>query len=194
MVYTTDFHEGLIFEDENGQYVEIMQYQHHRKSQARAVVRVKLRNLKTGSVTETSYRPEDKFKDVDVEKRPKTYMYTEGSMAHFMDNENYEQIALPLEKLGVYTKFLVENMGVSGIYLNGEFFNVELAANVVLEVSSTVPGVKGDSVANLSKPATLSSGMEIKVPLFINQGDKIRVDTRTGEYIERVTDDQSRSF
>lgn len=186
MITTGDFRDGLIFENENGQIVEILNYQHHRKSQARAVVRVKLRNLATGSVIETSYRPEDKFKDVSVEKRPKTYMYTEGGMAHFMDNTNYEQVSMSVEKLGEMKKFLVENMEVMGLYLNDNFFNVELPANVILEVASTVPGVKGDSVSNMMKPATLASGMELKVPLFINEGDKIRVDTRTGEYIERA--------
>jgi len=186
MITPADFREGLIFEDENGQIVEILTHQHHRKSQARAVIRVKLRNLNTGSIIEGSYRPEDKFKSVDVDKRPKTYMYTEKGMAHFMDNQNYEQIALPVEKLGTMCNFLVENMEVSGLYFNDAFFNVELPANVLIKVASTVPGVKGDSVSNMTKPATLASGLEIKVPLFINEGDTIKVDTRTSEYLERA--------
>ena len=186
MIYTSDFREGLIFEDENGQIVEILAYQHHRKSQARAVVRVKLRNLETGSVIETSYRPEDKFKDVSVEKKPKTYMYSENGMANFMDNTDYEQIALPLEKLGEAAKFLTENAEVLGLYINDRFFNILLPAKVEIGVRSTVPGVKGDSVSNMTKPATLENGIEVKVPLFINEGDKIRVDTRTGEYVDRV--------
>ncbi len=186
MITTSGFHDGLIFENENGEIVEILAYQHHRKSQARAVVRVKLRNLATGSVIETSYRPEDKFKEVAVEKRPKTYMYTEGGMVHFMDNASYEQVALSSEKVGEMSRFLSENMEVQGLYLNDKFFNVELPANVEMEVVATVPGVKGDSVSNMTKPATLSTGIEIKVPLFINEGDRIRVDTRTCEYLERV--------
>ena len=186
MIHTSDFREGLIFEDENGQLVEILDHQHHRKSQARAVVRVKLRNLETGSVIETSYRPEDKFRDVSVEKRPKTYMYTQNGMANFMDNTDYEQIELPLSKLGGLDKYLVENMLVLGLYLNDRFFNIELPVKVELKVKSTVPGVKGDSVANMTKPAVLESGIEIKVPLFINEGDVIRVDTRDGSYVERV--------
>ena len=186
MIYTTDFREGLIFEDENGQIVEIIEYQHHRKSQARAVVRVKLRNLDTNSVIETSYRPEDKFKDVTVEKKPKTYMYTEGAKVHFMDNNTYEQIELPIEKIGNAHKFMVENTEVLGLYINDKFYNILLPAKVELKVSSTVPGVKGDSVSNMTKPAILENGMEIKVPLFINEGDIIRVDTRTYEYVERV--------
>lgn len=186
MITPGDFHNGLIFEDTNGRIVEILQYQHHRKSQARAVVRVKLLNLETGAIIESSYRPEDKFNEVAVEKRSKTYMYAEGGMAHFMDNTNYEQVPLSIEKLGTMFKFLVENMEVDGLYLNGKFFNIELPANVVLEVVSTVPGIKGDSVSNMTKPATLSSGIEVKVPLFISEGEKIRVDTRTGEYVERA--------
>jgi len=186
MLTTSDFRDGLIFQDENDQFVQIVHFQHHRKSQARAVVRVKLRNVDTGSIIETSYRPEDKFREVNVDKRPKTYMYEEKGMYHFMDNENYEQIALPLEKVAAARPYLVENMQLLGIYLNDRFLNVELPSSVVLKVSSTVPGVKGDSVANMTKPATLSSGIEIKVPLFINEGDNIKVDTRTGEYVGRA--------
>ncbi|MBI4052130.1 MAG: elongation factor P [Elusimicrobia bacterium] len=185
MITTTQFHEGLIFEDE-GQIFEILKYQHHRMSQSRAVMRCKLRNLNTGSVTEKSYRPEDKFKSVDIEKRPKTYMYTQGGMAYFMDQANYEQIELPVSKLGDSIKFLTENMEVEGLYFNGKLFTVDLPVNVVLKVTSTVPGIKGDSVSNMTKPATLESGVEIKVPLFIQEGDSVRVDTRTGEYLERA--------
>ena len=106
MLSTTEFREGLIFEDENGQLVEIIEFQHHRKSQARAVVRVKLRNIHTGSVIETAYRPEDKFKEVEVEKRPFQYLYTNGDMATFMNAETYDQIEVPLKKLGDLSKYL----------------------------------------------------------------------------------------
>ena len=186
MIGTPDFHEGLIFEDE-GQIYEILKYQHHRMSQARAVMRCKLRNLTTGSVVEKSYRPEDKFKSVDVEKRPKTYLYADGGTAHFMDQSSYEQIEFPVSKLGDSAKFLSENMEVQALYLNGKLFAIELSIGVVLKVVSTVPGIKGDSVSNLMKPATLESGVEIQVPLFVKEGDSVRVDTRTGEYVERVS-------
>ncbi|MEW6041263.1 MAG: elongation factor P [Elusimicrobiota bacterium] len=186
MILATDFKEGTIFENEHNQIVEVLNYQHHRKSQARAVVRVKLKNLETGAIIETSYRPEDKFKEVLVEKRPKIYMYSDGKTAHFMDNATYEQIGLPVEKIGPALKLLDENAEVDGLYLNGKFFNIELPPNIVMEVVSTVPGVKGDSVSNIMKPATIKSGIEIKVPLFINEGDKIKIDTRTLEYIERM--------
>ncbi len=185
MITATEFHNGSIFEDE-GQILEVLHYQHHRMSQSRAVVRCKLRNLHTGSVVEKSYRPEDKFRDIPVEKREKTYLYTEGGMAHFMDMANYEQVQIPLEKIGDQARFLTENMEVEGVYLDGKFYTVDLPAAVVLKVSSTVPGVKGDSVSNMMKPATLESGIEIQVPLFIKEGDSVKVDTRTGDYVARA--------
>ena len=186
MLSTTEFREGLIFEDENGQLVEIIEFQHHRKSQARAVVRVKLRNINTGSVIETAYRPEDKFKEVEVEKRPFQYLYITGDMATFMNAETYDQIEVPLKKLGDLTKYLKDNMDAIGIYINNQLFNVELPIKVPLKIASTVPGVKGDTATGGSKPATLETGYIIQVPFFVNQGDTIRVDTRTGEYMSRV--------
>ncbi len=188
MIGTGDFKEGLIFENENGEMVQVIEYQHHRKSQARAVVRVKLRNLNTGSIIETSYRPEDKFKEVSVEKRPHSYLYTEGDMVTFMDSKTYEQISIPKKKLQQQLKYMIDNMDVIGLFINDQFFNIELPIKVDLRVVSTVPGVRGDTVSNLSKPATLESGLEIKVPLFINEGDKVRIDTRSDSYIERVND------
>ena len=188
MITSTQFKEGTIFTNENGQIVEVLTYQHHRKSQARAVVRVKLQNLETGAIIETTYRPEDKFKDVMVEKRPKTYLYNDGSLAHFMDNVSFEQAGLPMSKIGPLKQFLTENMEVEGLYLNDRFFNIALPANIVMTISETVDSVKGDTVSNVMKAAKVSTGLEIKVPMFIKEGDKIRVDTRTFEYLERVTE------
>lgn len=187
MITTMDFKEGLIFENENGEIVEIVEYQHHRKSQARAVVRVKLRNINTGSYIESSYRPEDKFKEVSVEKRPFTYLYSDGTMAQFMNAENYDQVGVPLEKMGAQMNYLVDNMEVIGLYINDVLFSIVTPIKVTLTVKSTVPGVKGDTVSNLTKPATLETGLEIKVPLFVNEGDRIVVDTRTGAYVERAS-------
>lgn len=185
MISTTDFHEGLIYEDD-GQIVELLKYQHHRMSQSKAVIRAKIRNLETGAVLERSYPSGEKFRSIDVSKREKTYLYMENSNAVFMDNENYEQVGFPKDKLGDQAKFLTENMQVLGVYVDGKLFGIDLPPNVVLTVSSTVPGVKGDSVSNMTKPATLETGIEISVPLFIKEGEKIRVDTRTGEYVERA--------
>jgi elongation factor P len=185
MITPIEFHEGTIFEDA-GQVLEVLTFQHHRMSQSRAVVRCKLRNLITGSIVEQSYRPSDKYRDVPVERREKTYLYTENGMAHFMDVENFEQVEMSVEKIGVGAKFLAENMTVLGVYLDDKFFAVELPANVTMKVTSTVPGIKGDSVSNMTKPATLENGLELLVPLFIKEGDKIKVDTRDGKYVERV--------
>ena len=188
MITSTQFKEGTIFTNENGQIVEVLTYQHHRKSQARAVVRVKLQNLETGAIIETTYRPEDKFKDVMVEKRPKTYLYNDGSLAYFMDNVNFEQAGLPMSKIGPLMQFLTENMEVEGLYLNDRFFNIALPANIVMTITETVDSVKGDTVSNVMKAAKVNTGLEIKVPMFIKEGDKVRVDTRTFEYLERVTE------
>ena len=185
MISTTDFHEGLIYED-NGQIVELIKYQHHRMSQSKAVVRAKIRNLETGAVLERSYPSGEKFRDIDVRKREKTYLYTEGDKAIFMDNENYEQVNFPLEKMGDQARFLTENMQALGMYVDEKLFTIELPPWVILTVSSTVPGIKGDSVSNMVKPATLETGMQINVPLFIKEGEKIKVDTRSGEYVERA--------
>ncbi len=188
MILATQFKEGVMFINENGQTVEVMAVQHHRKSQARAVVRVKLCNIETGSIIETAYRPEDKFKDVSVEKRAKTYVYTDSGMAYFMDNENYEQTGLPVDKLEASLPFMTENMQVEGLYLNGVFFNIQLPANLIMEIIETVDSVRGDTVSNTLKAAKVSTGLEIKVPMFIKQGDKVRVDTRTKAYVERFTE------
>ncbi|OGS11309.1 MAG: elongation factor P [Elusimicrobia bacterium RIFOXYA12_FULL_57_11] len=188
MILSTQFKEGTIFINENGQMVEVLTFQHHRKSQARAVVRVKLRNVETGAIIETAYRPEDKFKDVMTEKRPKTYVYTDGGMAYFMDNENYEQTGLPVDKLKASLPFMTENMQVEGVYLNGVFFSIQLPANLVMEITETVDSVKGDTVSNVMKAAKVSTGLEIKVPMFIKEGDRVRVDTRTFEYLDRYTE------
>jgi len=185
MISTSDFHNGLVFEDD-GQIWEILTYQHHRKSQSAAVYRTTLRSLATGAVCEKSYSSGSKFREVPVTKREKQYSYDEGDKAVFIDMETYEQVALPKEKLGPQAKFLRENMEVLGVYVDEKLTNIEFPANVVLTVSSTVPGVKGDSVSNMMKPATLDTGLEIQVPLFIKEGDKVRVDTRTSEYVERV--------
>jgi elongation factor P len=185
MITTSDFHNGMVFEDE-GQIYEIIAYQHHRKSQSAAVYRTTLRSLSTGNVVERSYASGTKFREVPVTKREKQYIYDEGSNAVFMDNETYEQVAFPKEKLGPQSKFLLENMEVLGVYVDEKLTGIELPASVILTVSSTVPGVKGDSVSNMNKPATMETGLEISVPLFIKEGDRIKVDTRTGQYVERA--------
>ncbi|MBI3564114.1 MAG: elongation factor P [Elusimicrobia bacterium] len=185
MIDTSQFKNGLVFEDE-GQIVQIISYQHHRKSQSAAVYRTTLRNLATNAVMERSYASGTKFREVPVTKREKIYSYDEGPMAVFMDNETYEQVSYPKELLGDQAKFLHENMEVLGVYVDGKLTSIELPANVVLTVTNSEPGVKGDSVSNMNKKATLETGLEISVPLFVKEGDRIRVDTRNSQYIERV--------
>ncbi|MHB2026245.1 MAG: elongation factor P [Elusimicrobiota bacterium] len=189
MISTADFHNGLVFEDEGAIY-EIVSYQHHRKSQAAAVYRTTLRSLATGGIVERSYSSGAKFREVPVNKREKTYIYNEGDNAVFMDVETYEQIAFPKSRLGPQSKFLQENMQVLGVYVDEKLTGIEMPPNVVLTVTSTVPGIKGDSVSNMMKPATLETGLEIQVPLFIKEGDRLRVDTRTSSYVERVGKDE----
>jgi elongation factor P len=188
MISTSEFHNGLVFEDE-GQIWEIITYQHHRKSQSAAVYRTTLRSLSNGNVVERSYASGTKFREVPVTKREKQYIYDEGDKAVFMDLETYEQVAFPKDRLGTGAKFLMENMEVLGVYVDGKLTTIQLPANVVLTVTSTVPGVKGDSVSNMVKPATLETGLEINVPLFVKEGDRLRVDTRTATYIERAKDE-----
>ncbi|MBI5211431.1 MAG: elongation factor P [Elusimicrobia bacterium] len=185
MITTAELKPGVVIEDEGGMF-EVLHAQHHRKSQAAAVYRATLRNINTGGVVERSYSSGTKFKEIPVNRREKTYIYDEGENAVFMDLETYEQVAFPKGKLGTGASFLRENMQVLGVYIDGRLTTIELPANVVLTVVTTVPGVKGDSVSNLVKPATLDTGLEINVPLFIKEGDKIRVDTRTTQYVERV--------
>lgn len=185
MIDTTNFHEGLIFED-HGEIFELLKYQHHRMSQSKAVIRAKVRNLKTGSVFDKSYASGEKFREVPVERRKKQYLYAEGEICHFMDQETFEQFTFDKKKMGESFKFLSENMEVDGIFVDEKLAMIELPKNVVLKVASTVPGVKGDSVSNMMKPATLESGIQVQVPLFIKEGDSIKVDTESGDYVERA--------
>ena len=186
MITAVDFKTGMIFRDSKGQTFEVLSYMHHRKSQAKAVVKIKLRNMETGSITENSYRPEEKFEQIHIQKKQVTYLYTDKNDAHFMNSENFEQFSVPVEKLKNQHKFLTENMQVQGLYLGDEFFDIELPIKMKMKIASTVPGVKGDTVSNLTKIASLENGVEIKVPLFIKEGDEIIIDTRTGEYVERA--------
>lgn len=149
-------------------------------------MRVKLKHLKKGSITDRTFKSGEKFDTVDVEKQKKQFLYADGTDYHFMDMKTYEQISYPKEKLSESAKFLTENLEVDATYLDGEFVGIELPISVQLKVVSTVPGIRGDSVSNIMKPATLETGIEIQVPLFVKEGDVVKVDTRNGEYVERV--------
>lgn len=185
MISASELKTGTVFEYD-GQIYEVLNYQMHRMSQSKSSMRTTLRSLSTGSVVERSFSTGEKFRDVPVTKRELMYSYDEGQNSVFMDNQTYEQIYFPKEKLGPQAKFLTENMEVLGQYVDEKLTNIELPANVVLEVTSSEPGVKGDSVSNMTKKATVSTGLELSVPLFVKEGDFIRVDTRTSQYVERV--------
>lgn len=149
-------------------------------------MRVKLRNLKSGAIIERTFKSGEKFREVDLKRVKKQYLYKDGDNYFFMDMETYDNVGVSKEKLGIAVNFLKPDTEVEGLYLDGEFIGIELPPNVELKVIRTVPGVKGDSVSNVMKPATLETNAEINVPLFIKEGDTVKVDTRTGEYIERV--------
>jgi elongation factor P len=185
MIEPVDFRNGLIIEYENAPY-QILWFQNHKTAMSHAIMRVKFRNLYTGTILERTFKQADRFKEITPSKRKKQFLYAEGDTYHFMDMENFEQLSYPKEKLGDSATYLVENMEVEALYLDDKFLSISLPTSVELKVSSTVPGIKGDSVSNMMKPATLETGVEVQVPLFIKEGDTIRVDTRSGEYLERV--------
>jgi len=185
MITTADFKNGVMFEHEGAMY-EVVWFQHHKPGKGGAVMRVKIKNIRTGSIIERTFKSGTKFREVSLTRKKKQFMYADGQNYHFMDMTTYEQLEFPKEKLGAAAKFLTENMEVEALYLEDEFLSLQLPANVALKVTGTVPGIKGDSVSNIMKPATLETGVEVQVPLFIKEGDTIKVDTRTGEYLERA--------
>ncbi len=185
MVTAGDFRNGLTFEDD-GNVLQIIEFQHVKPGKGAAFVRTKLRNVITGAVIERTFNPTDKFPTALVERKDMQYLYNDGELYYFMDNETFDQIPLNKEKLGDNFKFVKENMIVRMISYKGNVFGVEPPMFVELEVTETEPGFKGDTATGASKPATLETGAQIKVPLFVNIGDVLKIDTRTGEYLERV--------
>lgn len=186
MISTTDFRNGLnIIMD--GQVYTIVWFQHHKPGKGGAVMRVKLKNLHTGSTIERTFKSGEKFEEAVLEKNKKQYLYNDGSNYTFMDVETYEQISLTKQDLGENTKFLQENMEINCIWYKGKIMGIELPTTVDLVVTYTEPGIKGDTVSSTMKPAKVETGATVLVPLFIANGDKIRVDTRTGEYQQRVS-------
>ncbi len=185
VVETNRFHKGLKIEFEGGIW-EIIEYRHSKVAQRSAVMKTKMRNLVTGAVQEKNFRSGDSFTVPDMERKNMQYLYKDDIGFNFMDLETYEQHTLSPEQVGDSAKFMKEQQEVSVLYLNEEPSGVELPTAVELEVSETEPGVKGDTVSGSTKPATLESGATIQVPLFIDIGDILKVDTRTGEYLERI--------
>ena len=185
MISAGDFRNGVTFE-ENGNVLQVVEFQHVKPGKGAAFVRTKTKNVITGAVTEKSYNPSDKFPTAFIERREMQYLYEDGGLYYFMDTETYEQIPLNEHDLSDSFKFVKENEMVKILSYKGNVFGLEAPNFVVLQVTETEPGSKGNTATNTLKPAKLETGAEIRVPLFINEGDMIRVDTRTGEYMERA--------
>ena len=180
-----DFRNGKTFEYE-GKPVVVVEFQHVKPGKGAAFVRTKMKNLITGAVTETSFNPTAKFEEAFVERKNAEYSYNDGGLYYFMDPETYEMEPVNASDLGDNFRFVKENMVCTISSYKGKVFAVEPPNFVDLEVTDTEPGFAGNTATNTLKPATLETGAEIKVPLFISTGDKIRIDTRTGEYLERA--------
>ena len=185
MISAGDFRNGITFEMD-GNVVQVIEFQHVKPGKGAAFVRTKYKNVITGAVVERSFNPTDKYPTAYIERKDMQYLYSDGDLYYFMDMETYEQQPIDKSKLGPAFQFVKENMEVKVLSYKGNVFGVEPPNFVELEVTETDPGFKGDTAINATKPATLETGAEIKVPLFINQGDMIRIDTRTGEYMERA--------
>ena len=185
MVTAGDFRNGVTFEMDNN-VLQIIEFQHVKPGKGAAFVRTKVKNVITGAVLEKTFNPSDKFPTAFVERKDMQYLYSDGSLFYFMDTESYEQIPIDESKLGDSFAFVKENMEVKVLSYKGNVFGIEPPFFVELEVTQTDPGFKGDTATNATKPATLETGAEIRVPLFIEEGDRLRIDTRTGEYMERA--------
>lgn len=185
MISAGDFRNGTTFELD-GNVVSIVEFQHVKPGKGAAFVRTKVKNVITGAVTEKTFNPSDKYQEAFIERREMQYLYNDGDLYYFMDNETYEQIPINSSVLGDNFKFVKENMVCKVLSYKGSVFGVEPPLFVELLVTQTDAGFKGDTATNATKPATLETGAEIKVPLFVEEGDKIKIDTRTGEYLERA--------
>ena len=180
-----DFRNGTTFEMDGNVY-RVVEFQHVKPGKGSAFVRTKIRNVITGSVLEKKFNPSEKFPAAEIEKKEMQYLYEDGGLYYFMDNETYEQIPLNSEQLGDSLKFLKENMNVKVLSYKGKVFSIEPPIFVELEVTYTEPGFAGNTATTSGKPATLENGYQLNVPMFVNIGDVVRVDTRTGEYMERI--------
>ena len=185
MYTTSDFRRGLRIEFEGQPYI-ITEFQHHKPGKGAAIVRTKLKNLLTGTTIDPTFRSGDKVGKPDLDDRPMQFLYAADDTYHFMDPSTYEQIEMTKEAVGEATKFLTESMDIEMLFYKEKPVSLELPNHVVLEIADCDPAVKGDTVQGATKPATLVTGHVVQVPLFINAGGKVKVDTRTGEYIERV--------
>lgn len=184
MISVSDFRNGVTFEMD-GNVMQIIEFQHVKPGKGAAFVRVKMRNVITGAVTETTFNPNDKYPTAFIERKKMDYSYSDDNLVYFMDMETYEMTPIDRSVLDDSFRFVKENETCTVMSYKGNVFGVEAPNFVELEVTDTDPGFAGNTATNAMKPATLETGTEIRVPLFINVGDRIKIDTRTGEYLER---------
>lgn len=185
MISTSEFRTGMTIEMEGGVFA-IVDFQHVKPGKGAAFVRAKLKNVETGAVQERTFRAGEKMNRAHVERKEMQYLYDAGDFVTFMDTENYEQINISHDTIGDDIKYLKENDNITVIQFAERIIGIELPYYVELKVADTTPGVKGDTAAGGGKPATMETGLVINVPFFINVGDKVRIDTRTREYLDRV--------
>ena len=184
MYETSDIRKGLRFEMDGDPFV-VVDFQFVKPGKGTAFTRTKIRNMITGAVLDRTYKSGEKLKPADTEDREMQYLYNDGDF-HFMDNNNYEQVSLDSNAVGDAANYLTENMLIEVGFFKGRSIGISLPNFVVLEVTETAPGEKGNTVTGASKPALMSTGYSVNVPLFVNEGDQLRIDTRTGDYVERV--------
>lgn len=185
MITAGDFKNGVTIEYD-GKVCQIVEFQHVKPGKGAAFVRTKLKDIVNGGVVETSFRPTEKFPQAHIERKDMQYLYNDGDLYNFMDVENYDQIALSQEDIGDALKFVKENEMVKVCSHNGKVFAVEPPLFVELQITETEPGFKGDTATGATKPAVVETGATVYVPLFVEQNDVIKIDTRTGEYLSRV--------
>ena len=185
MISAGEFRNGVTFEFE-GNVFQVVEFQHVKPGKGAAFVRTKLKNVITGGVVEKTFRPTEKLPKAHIERKNMAYSYSDGDLYYFMDQETYELVPINGDELSDNFKFVKENMICKILSYKGKVFGVEPPTFVELQVTATDPGFAGNTATNATKPATLETGCEIRVPLFINEGEMIRIDTRTGEYMERA--------
>jgi elongation factor P len=170
----------------DGEVHQVIEFQHIKPGKGAAFVRTKLKNLKTGSLVERTFKGDERIEEAFVEEKKLQFLFKDSHFYNFLDGDSFEQIQLDKEKIGQLSLFLKENQGVSAFFYKGEILNISLPNFVELEVKQTEPGIRGDTAKSGTKPAVLETGLVVQVPLFINVGDKIKIDTRKGEYVERL--------
>ena len=185
MISAGDFRNGLTLEIE-GNVVQVIEFQHVKPGKGAAFVRTRLKNIKNGGIIEKTFRPTEKFPAAHIERSEMQYLYNDGEMYNFMNVETFDQLAMTEDQIGDSLKFVKENEMVKMLSHAGQVFAIEPPLFVELEITETEPGFKGDTATGASKPATVETGAVVYVPLFVEQGDKIQIDTRTGEYMKRV--------